>query len=226
MINLRAAAAILFAVLPVTATEYTVDYGKSIFAVVTHKAGLAAAFAHNHLVYPAEYKTELSVDGNDPLTAAFTLEFNVNALEVDAPDQQKRWFPAIQAAEILKDPFKAIETADRKTIKEHMLAKDQLDAEAYPTISAKLVSLKADRAKRGKTDYAYSAVVAFTVHGKTVEREMPANVTVHDDRAVIDAAGEFRFTEFGIEPYSAFGGAVRNEDRFHVLVHIEAVAAN
>ncbi len=37
-----------------------------------------------------------------------------------------------------------------------------------------------------------------------------------------EAVAEARFTEFGIEPYSAFFGAVRNADLFHFVVEIVA----
>jgi hypothetical protein len=40
-----------------------------------------------------------------------------------------------------------------------------------------------------------------------------------------EALGELRFTEFGIEPYTAALGAVKNADQFHLWVDLVATPA-
>ena len=64
------------------------------------------------------------------------------------------------------------------------------------------------------------ATLAFTVHGKTVKRECPANIVVEENGLKVDAVGAFKFSEFGIKPYSAMAGAVKNADEFHLFVKI------
>lgn len=206
------------------AVEFAIDPAESIFAVVVHKGGIAAKLAHNHLVYPATYDAKLAIENNDPATAAFTLDFDTTALETDAPDMHKKWYPSIEKAGVLDEAFKPVDDKNRATIREHMLDANQLDAKQFPNISAKLTKVRAEAGTKGKENYTHIATIAFTVHGKTIERECPASVALAGDTATIDALGEFKFSEFGIKPYSAMAGAVKNLDPFHVFVHISAQA--
>ena len=43
-----------------------------------------------------------------------------------------------------------------------------------------------------------------------------------DSIVTAEIFGEFRFKEFGIEPYSTMLGAIRNDDRFHLYVNTVA----
>lgn len=204
--------------------EFTVDRAESVFAVVTHKGGVAARFAHNHLVSPTEYDCRIASAAGTVEGLAFSLSFKTAALSSDLPDAQKKWFPLLKESGVLKDPFREISEADRTTIQEHMLAAGQLDAGGHPTIAAELLGLRREATTLGEASFDWVAKIALTVRGKRVEREIPARITLKDGDLTIDAVGAFRFTEFGIKPYSAMLGAVKNEDEFHVLTHIRARA--
>ncbi len=215
--------AIMFAVsASALATEYAVEPADSIFAVVVHKAGIAARFAHNHLVYPNEYAATLSAENDDLATTRFSLTFAVDKLQVDAPDMHKKWYPSIEAAGILDEPFKEVDEKDRQTIAEHMRGKDQLDSATYPEISAKVTQVSAKAQRVGKLDYTHTATLEFTVHGKTIARECPASLAIVNGTVTVEARGNFTFAEFGIKPYSAMAGAVKNRDAFHLYVHVVA----
>ena len=109
-------------------TSYVVDPAESVFAVVTHKAGVAARFAHNHLIAPQTYTCPIERTGGSVEDLTFSLSFPVAELAVDLPGLQKKWYPAIKALALLDTPFTEIDESDRATIEEHMLAQDQLDA--------------------------------------------------------------------------------------------------
>ncbi len=141
---------------------------------------------------------------------------------MDDPAAKERWFPGITAAQLLDHPFATVSEADRATIRGHMLAKGQLDAAAYPSLSAELREVKARPSQRASKHYAYEAIVALTVHGKTVERPFAVNLEFGGDAVHVEAAGAFRFSDFGITPYSALLGAVRNQDAFQVFVDFQA----
>ncbi len=53
-------------------------------------------------------------------------------------------------------------------------------------------------------------------------KPVPARYELADGILTIEAIGAFNFTDFGIKPYSAFLGAVKNEDEFHVYVNLSA----
>jgi hypothetical protein len=195
---------------------------ESVFAVVVHKAGIAARFAHNHFICAKEYTAKLDVEGSDAATAKFEIALPVAKLVADAPDAHAKWYPAVEKAGILDEPFVALEEDDRKSVATHMLAKDQLDAGQFPVITAKTVAVRAEASTQGKQHFTHKVTVALTVHGKTVERECAAAISIVADRVTVDAVGAFTFSEFGIKPYSAMLGAVKNKDPFHVVVHIAA----
>jgi hypothetical protein len=225
--------ALLFALMCVAGADpvlYTVDREQSVFAVVTHKAGVAARLAHNHLIIAKTYTCEIRGETDSVEKYSFSLTFPATALEPDVPEAQTRWFPEIKKAGILAETFSEVSESDRATIKEHMLAKGQLDAEQYPEIKAELVSIQSISSNPsikptvGEKTFEHAATIRLTVHGKTVERAIPANVAVDNGVLFVEAVGQFRFTEFGIKPYSAFLGTVKNKDEFHVYVQIQAKA--
>ena len=198
--------------------------------MVTHKAGIAARMAHNHLIAPKTYICEITSPTGSIDDLAFSLHFPVTELAPDIAEAQKQWYPAIKAAGILDTPFSELPESDRASIREHMLEKDQLDAEQFPEIKAELVSIQSIssmpsiQSTAGEKTFEQAATIRFTVHGKTVERAVPANVAIENGELNVEAVGRFRFTEFGFEPYSAFFGAVRNQDEFDLYVRIQAQA--
>jgi len=202
------------------ATEYTVDVEKSVFAVVTHKDGVASTLAHDHLVFPTNFDATLEVPDEGIEKASFSLSFNVADLVADEPEAQQKWYPLVAQAKVLSAPFKPVDAKDREAIRESMLAQNQLDAAAHPKISAKLLSVK--KAESEEDGFTHVARVALTVKDKTVERDCRASYAVQDAHVAVEAHGTFRFTEFGIKPYSAFLGAVKNKDEFDVIVHLVA----
>lgn len=206
-----------------TAAEpYAVDTDASVFAVMTQRGGIAARFAHDHLITAADYEAGLEI--RDGAVTAFEFRCEVEKLQVDDPDAKERWSDALEAAGLLTTPFKAIEADDRKTIREHMLDADQLDSETFPSIDASLQSVREEATEFKGESYTHVAKLAVTVHGETVTREIAANVVLDEDGVSIEAAGAFRFTEFGIEPYSAMLGAVKNQDEFFIYCSITAHA--
>ncbi len=216
---------VLFCVLAVwraSATDYTVDPAESVFAVVTHKAGVAARLAHNHLVQPTTYTATAAISDGDVLKTTFSLSFNTADLAIDDPAAQKKWYPLVEKFGVLPEAFKELPESDRKTIAEHMFAADQLDAKTYPTITAKVLSVRTAAATQDKDPITHDVRIAMTVRDKTVERDCDARLSLDGERLVVDAHGKFTFAEFGIKPYSAFLGAVKNADNIVVIVHLEA----
>ena len=60
------------------------------------------------------------------------------------------------------------------------------------------------------------------IHGKTVERSLPATWSEKEGTLTAEIWGEYGFEEFGIEPYSTMLGAIRNDDRLHLYVSVVA----
>lgn len=202
--------------------EYTVVPEESVFAIVTHRAGVASAMAHNHIVAASDYEASLTYEPEEPTRTAFTLRFSTEGLVADEPGIVERWSARIVALGILDEVPKTLGDSARADIRKSMLGDKQLDAERFPTISATLRDVREEETKVGDHAFGYLVTIALEVHGKTVEKRCPVSVTVQEDHLEIEGTGSYRFSDFGIEPYSAMLGAVRNEDEFDVYVRVVA----
>ncbi|NBO39032.1 YceI family protein [bacterium] len=207
----------------VKTAEYAVKAEDSVFAIVTHKAGLAAKLAHNHLVVARGYDAKLIADPNQLNSGSFEFKAKVAEFEVDRPDLQKRWYPMVQSLGWLNEPFTNLKDSDREKIRENMLSEEQMDVEKYPTISAQILKITDATSKVGERSYNKKASVAVTLHGKTVTRDFSANIKLQGDELLVDAVTDFKFSEFSIVPYKALLGALGNDDTFNMLVSLRAV---
>ncbi|MDX9974471.1 MAG: YceI family protein [FCB group bacterium] len=201
---------------------YAVERSESIFAVVTHKAGLASALAHNHLVYPRDYTAKIGKAGEGLETGRFSITFPTSNLVPDDPKAAVQWYPRLEALGILDKPFTNLSEKDRAKVREAMLSKEQLDAARFPSIRAEVTTIRVEATRQGTLDCTHVATIALTLHGKTVEREVPVRIEVSDNTVKVEGTARFRFREFGIKPYSAMLGALKVEDAFDLYVHLVA----
>ena len=209
---------------PAGATEYELDRDNSIFAVITHKAGFASGLAHDHMVYPSEFEVELSIsDDAETLEASeFRLSFPVKNLVVDDLTSKNRWFPHIKKLKIKNEDFPNVSGSDRKKIREAMLSESQLNASAFPEFLARVTNIESLTDAEGRSAFSHRVTVETHLHGATVAKEFQASIQEVEGKLTVEAVGKYRFTEFGIEPYSAFFGAVKNKDDFEVFVYLTA----
>ena len=220
---LVALAALGLAAPPLDAAPWRVDPERSRFAVLTHRAGVGARLAHDHLIVARAPAAALDFDPARPGAARFAASANVVALDVDPPAERAALSPRLVELGALSAPLPEVDADDRGKVREAMLARGQLAAEQFPEVRAELVAL----APRGGTGGArvalgWDARVRLTVRGRTVEKTLPVRWEVAGEELSAEALGEFRFTEFGIEPYSTLLGAIRNDDLFHLYVALVA----
>lgn len=201
------------------APAYTIDPARSLFAVLTHKAGLASGLAHDHLVVAGQAKTGLDFDPANPEATRFTFAAAVEVLEIDAPGARAAWKGRFKELGIHSGDLPPVSDSDRAKVRAAMLGASQLDGARFPEVRAAVVALT-----RGAPGPASGWVVQLqlTIHGKTVERSLPATWSEKEGTLTAEIWGEFRFQEFGIEPYSTMLGAIRNDERFHLFVSVVA----
>jgi hypothetical protein len=210
----------------VHADELNVLTAQSVFAVVTHKGGIAGGLAHNHLITASGFTARLDFTASDPLAAKFTIRFAAENLVVDSEALRKQWSSRLQALGVLDEPFGRLSDEDRMKIRETMLGAKQLDAAAFPEISARVLSIDEEASSQGDIQLSHRITLAFRVRGQTVERPVWARYQYVDGELRVEAFGEFRFRDFGIEPYSAMLGAIRNKDEFHLYINLVATSGN
>ncbi len=210
------------AVTPAGGEELVIREQDSVLAVLTHKGGFAASKAHNHLIAAPISGAELVFDPAEPLATSFALDVAARDLAVDPWDLEQAWYPRLEELGVLGEAFSEVADSDRRKIAKSMLGEEQLDAAKYPRISARLAGVEKGMVTHGGVAFPFVATLALEVHGRSVETPVAARYESADGELTIEALGMFRFTDFGIEPFSAFFGAVRNEDFFHVYLNLKS----
>ncbi len=212
----------LLAAASAAAAPWRVDTARSSFVAVTHPAGVAAGLAHPHVIVAVEPRTELDFDPARPEATRFSFQVPVLALDIDAPETRFELADRLRDSGVLDEPLKVIGESTRAGIRRDMLDAGQLFAERFPEIRATLVSFTPDAAAATASGLAGKAKVRVEIRGMAVERDFRASVAVVSGEMRALVVGELAFTDFGIEPYRALLGAIRNADRFHLFVDVVA----
>lgn len=205
------------------AAEVEIDGEASILAAVTRKEGIAARLAHDHLIVAEASAAKLTFDPENPLASTFELRVESEALEVDSPELQARWYPTLEALGLLESPFADLSEKDRRKIRKAMLGKDQLAAAEYPQLGVRLENLVAEASTVGGEELTHRGTLVLEARGKTVRRPVSARFSLEGRRLKIDAVATFSFTELGIEPYSALLGAIKVADELYLFTHLEGM---
>lgn len=212
-----AALAPMAAVAADTAAEYTIDSAHSVFAVLTHKAGIGSGLAHDHLVVAAKPTVKLDFDPASPEATKLTFKVGVEALEVDAPGPRAAWKGRFKELGIHSGELPLVSDSDRGKVRAAMLGESQLNGAKFPEIRAEVVALARASAGAG-----WNVKLRLTIRGKTIERQLRATWSEQAGTLTAEIHGELHFKDFGIEPYSTLFGAIRNDDLFHLYVNVVA----
>ena len=196
--------------------EYTLNSKGSNLYVTVYKddSTLLSAAAHNHAIRATNLTSSIKWDAEDLSACAINISVNVADLEVDSEQSRSLAASKEKDAKIRKGFEKSISDSDRKAVRKNMLSAKQLDGETHKTIDFKSTSC---------TDKSISG--DFTLHGVTKSITMPARITVDNEKATkFSVSGSFPIssTDYGFEPYSDLGGAVKNQDKMTIHVRIKA----
>jgi polyisoprenoid-binding protein YceI len=188
-----------------TRVVYTIDPTRSELVVQLFKAGVGAALAHDHVVRATQFTGTIHADPSAPTTAEITVEVQAASLKADEPAMRQRYGLTSSLGE-----------QERQEIQAAMEAQDQLFITRHPTLRFRSTRVEQH------TDGAYLVSGELTIRGVTQVMTVPAQVQQRDN--ILHSWGSFRFKQssFGYAPYSAFLGAVRNQDE--VLLHFDIVA--
>lgn len=210
---------------PALAGEYTLDAARSVFAVLTHKAGIAAGLAHDHLIVAAAPTVALEFDRERPEATKFTFVVAVETLDVDAPAARAAWKGRLHEIGIHSGELPPVPDSDRRKVRAAMLGESQLDAAKFPEIRAEVLALERGSSGAAGGGSGGYLTLRLTIRGRTLERRVQATWAEKDGILEAETAAELHFRDFGIEPYSTMLGAIRNDDLLHLFVHVVAHAA-
>ncbi len=163
---------------------------------------LAAGLSHNHAVKATGWTGSMSWDPANPSACAVSVNVPVQKLQPDAPASRK--FIGLPADEI-----DAVSEGQAEDIKKNFLADDQLDAASHPNISFKSSSCEVS----GST---INIKGNLTVKGKTKAVTIPLKGFSSDAAGFKSGKSTFsvKGSEFGVEPFSAMFGQLKNADKW------------
>jgi hypothetical protein len=178
-----------------TADAYSLGLESQLLVRVYRARGtLLSSLSHDHVIRAPATGMTLHFDASQPQACHASLRIGVSTLVVDEPRVRRRLGMS-----------EAPDADDRATIRENMLAEDQLDAARHPEVQIRVRSCRRTPAP-GK----YGARIELEIRGETHHAD--ATFEARGDELVSRGQLRLGHRQLGIEPYSAFLGAVKNAD--------------
>jgi polyisoprenoid-binding protein YceI len=160
------------------------------------KSGLFSAFAHDHDFEVTRWHGTAEIPDRDPGRASVEL-----ILEADS----------------LRDREKGLSSGDRRKVESQAAGPEALDAASAPEIT-----YRAERVSLDSRAGADTGPVRGTLHGQLTlrSRTRPVDATFEAERAAdtwrVRGRARFKQSEFGIRPFSGYGGTVSVKDEVDV----------
>lgn len=199
--------AILLVLLPVAAfadpTTYVLDAERTELLAFTKPAGLFKGASHSHVVKATKAVGKVVFDPDEPAESLISVSFPTDALVVDDPELRKR------------EGMKAgLSEKDRKEISSSMLGPSQLDANRHPRIAFESSTVRL--VGKGKAE----VIGTFDIHGVKRDFMVPVKYSVKDGEFVGEGSLTVRHEDFGLEPFVAVLGTVRNAEPIRLEVKL------
>jgi polyisoprenoid-binding protein YceI len=200
------AAIVLWGVEARAETYQLIEAESFLYVEVKPDQGLFSKAAHEHVVRATKWTGTVKYDESAPDKCEVKIDVPVDGLVVDEPVMRKR----------LKMD-KPIAEGDRKRVRDSMLDDDQLDAAKFTKISFASASCK--KAGEGKIEVTGD----LDIHGVKKRITVPMEIQLGGGK--LRAKGQFALThaDFGMEPYSAALGAIKNDEK--LTFSVRAVGA-
>ena len=184
--------------------KYKLDANKGFVYVQVFKdqSTLAASLSHDHVIRAKGWSGAVTWDPSNVGACQVEVNVPVGQLEVDAPEMRKK----VGYDTVLDD-------SDRGTVREHMLAEDQLNSAKYPNISFKSTKCEG-------TGSAIKVTGNFTLHG--VSKQVTVPMTLSGDGKAFTAKGSFKVkqSDFGYKPFEALLGQLKNSDEISFTIDV------
>ena len=187
------------------AAVYRVDPEGSLLQIVAGRDGALARMGHDHLVASRDLQGYLMLTA-DATHLQADIVAPLDRMSVDEPGLRA---DAGLPAEVPDDA--------REGTRANMLA--SLEADDYPWVS---VGTDALLPGQGAREVGANLSVIVILHGVSREIEVPVSAVIDADHISAETAFTIRQTDFGVEPYSVFGGALRVKDELSIRARLQA----
>jgi polyisoprenoid-binding protein YceI len=187
------------------AATFKVDPSASSLVVQIFRDGVAAKFAHDHVVQATTFSGRVTYDPAAAEASSISVEVSTASLKADDPATRRKF-------RLAGEPT-ATDIAD---IERSMKAEGQLHVTQFPVITFTSTTITVE------TEGRYLVTGELTIRGVTRAVRFPAKVVMEGHALRGTATLELKQSTFGYKPYSALLGAIKNKD--DVMLHIDLVA--
>lgn len=168
----------------------------STLRMYAFRGGKAAKFGHNHVLSAPEFLGFFNLAAEGPAASRFDLAFRLDELTFDAPEHRAALGPAFASN---------ISAEDRASTRNNMLGDNNFQAARFPMLRIQSLQIVGDAPQ-------FAAKIAVELHGQTREMWTPLTVTGLPEQLTVQGALVLRQTDFGIKPFSVFGGMLAVQD--------------
>ena len=179
---------------------FTLNPKTSQLRMYAFRAGKAAKFGHNHVLSAPEFQGFFSLSPEGPAASRFDLVFRLDQLAFDDPQHRAALGPAFAST---------ISAEDTASTRNNMLGDNNFQAARFPMLRIQSRQIVGDAPK-------FAARIAVELHGQTREMWVPLTVTGLPEHLAVQGALVLRQSDFGIKPFSVFGGILAVHDEIAV----------
>lgn len=182
---------------------YVLDAERSELNLLVYRAGALARLGHNHVI-AARGLSGRAYLARAVVGSGVEITLPVEALDVDPPGARAHY-----GADFSTQPS----AADIEGTRRNMLGPALLDAAAYPMIRL------TGRLRGAPGDY--TAALSITVKNTTIEKNVPVDISLAEERIIVEYSGELSHAELGLMPFSVMLGALQVDDSIGVRLRFE-----
>ena len=166
------------------------------------KVGSATLIGHQHGVEARLKSGKLALGGGGELV------FDMGSFTADTAESRKR---AGLAGE-------KISASDAKKVTQNMRGAEVLDVARFPTATFQITAIKAMDGQAAGPPSLYQLEGNFTLHGTDKKLQLKAKLEGAGPQGQMKLIGSFTIkqSEYGIKPYSTFGGIVKVADELEI----------
>ena len=163
---------------------------------------MGAGLSHDHVIMATGWSGTVTWDEANPAACRVDIRVPVRGLIVDEPSTRT----AVGYESMLSD-------GQRRDVRENMLKRDQIDGDSHPNIT-----FTANRCTGSGGSYQVHG--RMSIRGQSQSMVAPMEIRVLNGELLARGSVAANQTAFGIEPFSAMFGQLKNQDemRFTIVV--------
>ena len=184
----------------------SVDRSQLVVLVYKDPDTLGAGLSHDHVVRAKGWTGTVTWDLADAGACDVRFTVPVARLDVDLPRLRAQYGLEGELSE-----------SQREDVKKNLTAKSQLDAASHPEITFR------SRRCSGTTG-SVTVTGDLTLHGTSSTVSVPMKVEVDGEQFSASGSFQARHTDFGIEPFSAMLGQLKNKNEMSFRIQVSGTS--